>query len=176
MTPKATINSGLAGGDRSGSLDRYAARLYEKPGPVMGVVELLPVDRITPVDEGSKKDPIVRLRIDLLELAPAGEQDEILRQVAVALKTARTAAGTLTGDEDVKLSEDTLRLVGDRMSDHELARMRVILDWFLNHTRAVIDHPKHRAEDIKRLLNDALFKAMAARDAGVQLDLDGGGR
>ena len=173
MTPQATINTGLAGGNRSDSLDRYAARLYEKPGPVMGIVELLPVDRITPVDGASKKDPVVRLRIEQLELSPAGEQDEILRQITAALKTARTAAGTLTGDEDVKLAEDTLNLVGERMSDLELARMRVILDWLINHTRSVIDHPKHRAEDIKRLLNDALFKAIAARDAGVQLGIGG---
>lgn len=173
MTPKATINAGLAGGDRSGSLDRYAARLYDKPGPVMGVVELLPVDRTTPVDPNSKKDPVVRLRIEQLELAPGGEQDELLRQITAALKTARTADGTLTGDEDVKLSEKTLTLVGDRMSDLELARLRVLLDWLLNHTRAVLDHPKHRAEDLRRLLNEALDKAIAARDAGVQLEVVG---
>jgi hypothetical protein len=173
MTPKATINSGLVGGDRYASLARYAARLYEQPSPVMGVVELVPVDRTTPVDPSSKKEPVVRLRIDLLEIAPAGATDEVLRQAAVALKTARTANGTLGGDQDVQLSEDTLRLIGDRVSDQESARLRIVLDWLLTTVEKVLDNDKLRPADVKLELGRAVTKAAASRDAGVQLDLTG---
>jgi hypothetical protein len=173
MTPKATINAGLVGGDRSASLALHAGRMYERGGSVLAVAELVAVEKNLIFDDASKKDPTVKLRIEHLEVAPAGEPERTVRDILAALHTIRTANGTINGDEDVKLSEQTLSNAAGVLGEQEAARLRVILDWFLNHTRAVIDHPKHRAEDIRRLLNEALDKAVAARDAGVQLDLAG---
>lgn len=176
MTIKATINAGLAGGDRSASLDLYAARLYERPGPVMAVVELLPVDRIVPIDGASEKDPVVRLRIEQLEVAPSGEQDEVLRKVAEVLHLARTAAGTLTSEDDVAMAEQTMSTAAGLMSGHEVARLRVILDWVIDHVEKICANERNRDADRRRLIREALAKASAARDAGVQLDLDGADR
>lgn len=176
MTTKATINAGLAGGDRSAGLDRFAASLYERPRPIMVVAELVPVDRTEPLDDASKKDPVVRLRIEQLEVAPTGEQDEVLRKVTEVLHLARTAAGTLTAEDDVALAEQTMSTAAGLMSGHEVARLRVILDWLLDHIDKVVANEKHRDADRRRLIREALAKAAAARDAGVQLDLEGSGR
>lgn len=130
MTTRATINSGLAGGDRSAALDRHAPRLYERPSPIMAVVELVPVDRVMPVDEGSKKDPLIRLRIETLEVA-TGDADNVLREVARALWLSRTATGTLDGDGDLKLSAQTLETAGSLLAGHELARAAALIDALL---------------------------------------------
>lgn len=172
MTIKATINAGLVGGDRSASLDAYAARLYERPAPVMAVVELTPVDRVVPVDGASEKDPVVRLRIESLEVAPSGSQDEVLRNVARALYVSRTANGTLTGDDEIALAEQTLTHAAGLVGGHETARLRVVLDWVLTQVEKICDNDKHRDADRRRLLREALAKASAARDAGVQLEVD----
>ena len=171
MTIKATINSGLSGGDRSGSLDAVAARLYERPAPVMAVVELLPVDRIMPVDGASEKDPVVRLRIEQLEVAPGGSQEDVLRDVARALYVARTANGTLGSDDEVQLAEQTIAQSAGLVRELEVERLRVILDWLCDHVEKVVDADKHRDADRRRLIREALAKAVAARDAGVQLEV-----
>jgi hypothetical protein len=173
MTIKATINAGLQGGNRSDSLDLHAARLYERATPVMAVVELLPVDRITPIDEASKKDPQVRLRIESLEVAPGGGAESTLRDLHKALYTSRTAAGTLGSDNEIQLAEQTVEHAAGVLSGHELARLRVLLDAVVDQARGILSHPKHRETDVRRLLGELLDKATAARDSGVQLDLNG---
>lgn len=172
MTIRATINAGLQGGNRSDSLDLHAARLYERATPVMAVVELLPVDRITPIDEQSKKDPQVRLRIAALEVAPGGGAESTLRDVHRALFTSRTAAGTLGSEDQIALDEQTLEHAAGLISGHELARLRVLLDALIDRARGILSHPKHRPEDVRRLLGELLDKAAAARDSGVQLEVD----
>lgn len=173
MTIKATINSGLAGGDRSASLDLHAARLYDRPAPVMAVVELTPVDRVVPVDGGSEKDPVIRLRIEALEVAPGGAPESTLRDVHRALYLTRTATGTLSGDDEVLLAEQTLTHAGAVLAEQEAARLRVVLDVLLDRVAGVLGHPKHRETDIRRLIAELLEHATAARDTGVQLGLDG---
>lgn len=173
MTIRASINSGLVGGDRSASLDLHAARLYERPTPVMGVVELIPVDRVVPIDGGSEKDPLVRLRIESLEIAPGGGGESTLREVHKALYVARTATGTLGAEDEVALAEQTLEHAAGVLSGHELARLRVVLDALIDRARGVLSAPKNREADVRRLLGELLDKATAARDTGVQLDLDG---
>lgn len=170
MTIKATLNSGLAGGDRSASLDRYAARLYERPMPLMAVVELTPVDKIVPTDDASKKDPLVRMRIESLEIATPGEQDAALRKVAECLHLARTATGTLDGDGDVRLAEATIEHAAGLMSGHEVARLRVILGWLITGVEDVLRNDKLRLADVKLEAGRLLTAATAARDTGVQLE------
>lgn len=174
MTVKAHINAGLAGGDRSASLDAHAARLYERPTAVMAVVELAPVDRIVPVSEDSKKDPIIRLRIESLEVAAAGGPEETLRELSRALWVARTADGTLNGEDEVKLAEQTIEHAAGILSGNELARLRVVLDWTIELVRNVLESPNLREVDLRRLLVESLDRAAAARDTGVQLDLVAG--
>lgn len=176
MTIKAHLNPGLAGGNRSESLDLHAARLYETPRAVMCVAELLPVDRVVPIDGASEKDPLVRLRIESLEVAAAGGPEDTLRDVARALFTARTAAGTLTSEDEVALAEQTLEHAAGILSGHEVARLRVILDWALDRVAGVLSNEKLRPVDIRNEVTKVVAKAAAARDTGVQLDLEGAGR
>lgn len=173
MTIKATINAGLQGGNRSDSLDLHAARLYERATPVMAVVELLPVDRITPIDEQSKKDPQVRLRIESLEVAPGGGAESTLREVHRALYVTRTASGTLGSEDEMQSAATTLEHAGALVAEYESARLRVLLDAVVDQARGILAHPKHRETDVRRLLGELLDKATAARDTGVQLDLNG---
>lgn len=171
MTIKASINAGLKGGDRSASLDLHAGHLYESPRPVVGVVELVPVDRITPVDEKSEKDPQVRLRIESLEIAPAGGPENTVRDVARALHMTRTAQGTLTGEDEMKLAEQTLTHAAGILSGHEVARLRVILDWLIDRVGPVVGNEKLRPVDVRRQVEELLAKATAARDTGVQMEI-----
>lgn len=138
MTTRATINPGLAGGDRSAALDRHAGRLYERPAPIMAVVELVPVDRVMPVDEASAKDPLIRLRIETLEVA-TGEAEHVLREVTRALWIARTAVGTLDGDGDLHLSTQTLESAAELVGGHELARLSALLGSLLAAMRELAD-------------------------------------
>lgn len=174
MTVTAKINPGLVGGDRTASIDRYAERLYENPGmAIMAVVELRHVDRVTPAEGVSEKDPRVNLRIEALEVAPAGGPEDTLREVERALYVARTAGGTLGADDDVRLAEQTMANATGLMTGHELARLRVILDWVIDRVGPVVGNDKLRPADIRRQVEELLAKATAARDTGVQLDLEG---
>ncbi len=173
MTPKATINSGLAGGGRSDSLDKYAPALYERPHSVMADVELMPVDRVTPVDADSKKDPLVRLMIRSLEVAPGGGAESTLRDVHRALYVTRTANGTLGSEDELAGAEQTLEHAGAVLAEHEAVRMRLVLDVLIDSVAGVIAHPKHRDTDVRRLVGEFLEQAKKSRDTGVQLDLAG---
>lgn len=174
MTVTAKINPGLVGGDRTGSLDRYAARLYDNPGmAVMAVVELRHVDRVEPAEGVSTKDPRVNLRIEALEVAPPGGAENTLRDVERALYTSRTANGTLGAEDEVKLAEQTLDHAAGIVGGHELARVRVILDWLIDRVGPVVGNEKLRPADIRRQVEELLAKATAARDAGVQLEVVG---
>lgn len=175
MTVRAHLNPGLVGGNRSESLDLHAARLYETPRPVMAVVELIPVDRVVPVDGGSEKDPVIRLRIEALEVAPAGGGESTLRDVHRALYLIRTANGTLDADDDTQTAQQTLELAAGLVAEHEAARLRVVLDVLIDRANGVLSHPKHRESDVRRLLAELLVKAEKARDTGAQLELDGAG-
>lgn len=173
MSIKAHLNPGLSGGDRSASLDQHAARLYEAPRPVMAVVELVPVDRVVPIDGASEKDPVIRLRIESLEVAPAGGPEDTVRDVAQALHLSRTANGTLTGEDEIRLAEQTLTHAAGILSGHEVARLRVILDWLIDRVGPVVGNEKLRPADIRRQVEALLAQATAARDTGVQLEMDG---
>lgn len=172
MTVTAKINPGLVGGDRTASIDLYAQRLYDNPGmAVMAVVELRHVDRVDPAEGVSTKDPRVNLRIEALEVAPAGSTEDTLRDVERALYLARTANGTLGSEDEIAFAEQTLEYAAGLVGGHETARLRVVLDWVLTQVEKICDNDKHRDADRRRLLREALAKASAARDAGVQLEV-----
>lgn len=170
ITPK--ILPGLVGGDRTQSIDLYAARLYENPGmAVMAVVELRHAFKTVPAEGVSKKDPTVSLEILGLEVAPAGGTEETLRDLERALYTARTANGTLGADNEVELAQQTIEHAAGLMSGHEVARLRVIVDWLLDRVAGVVTNEKLRPVDVRRQVEELLEKATAARDTGVQLEM-----
>lgn len=170
MTVTAKINPGLVG-DRTASIDRYAERLYENPGSsVMAVVELRHVDRVVPADGVSEKDPRVNLRIDALEVAPAGGPEDTLREVERALYVARTAGGTLGADDDIALAEQTMANAAGLISGHEVARLRVLLDWVLDRVGGVVDNERLPHADAKLEIRRVVARAAAARDTGAALE------
>lgn len=176
MTIKTKINSGLAGGGRSDSLDAIAARINERPVPIMAVLELVPEERVVPLDAAAEKDATLKYGFGPVEVALTPEIEGVLRDVHRAMFITRTANGTLTTEDEVKLSEQTLTLAADLMASHEAARVRVVLDWLLNTVDKVLGNDKLRPADVKLEIGRAVAKATAARDAGVQLDLAGAGR
>lgn len=165
MTTRATINPGLAGGDRSAALDRHAGRLYDRPAPIMAVVELVPVDRVMPVDEASSKDPLIRLRIETLEVA-TGEAEHTLREVARTLYLARTATGTLDGDGDLHLGQITLDTAAGLIGAHELTRTAAILDALIGALTSLAGCDNDAAGYANEILGLA-EAATAARVAGT---------
>lgn len=165
---KATIASASA--PDTTSLGQLAESLYERPRHVMAVVELVPVDRVEPVDAESAKPRVMRLAIGSLEVAPAGGAESTLRDVHRALHITRTADGTLTTDDEIALAQQTLELAGGLVAEHEAARLRVVLDVLIDRANGVLSHPKHRDTDVRRLLAELLAKAEKARDTGVQLE------
>lgn len=167
MTTKATINSGLAGGGRSDSLDVHAEGLYERPHPVVALVELVPVDRTEPVDSASKKARLVRLRIEALEVAAAGEQERILRDVLRLLFVARTADGTLDAENEVKVLEQILERVDGLVGGELVASLVAIIEWTVKQIREIADSDKLRPVDVRKALGQVADKAAAAR-LGVQ--------
>lgn len=169
MSVKTKINPGLVGGDRTASLDRYAARLYENPGmAVMGVVELIHEDRVQPAEGVSEKDPVVRLRIESLEVAAPGEQGDVLREVARFLFLSRTASGTLDGDHEVQLAKQTLDQAQGLVAGEEVARLRSALTWLQEQLHGITTGTKLREADMR--------KAIAGLDEAATKILAGAGR
>ena len=165
---KAKIASASA--PETTSLGQLAESLYERPRCVMAVAELVPVDRVEPVDAESSKPRMMRLAIGSMEIAPAGGAEHTLRDVLHALHLVRTADGTLTTEDEVTLAEQTLDLAAGVVAEHEAARLRVVLDTLLDRANGVLSHPKHRETDVRRLLGELLVKAEKARDTGAQLE------
>lgn len=171
MTTTAKLNPGLAGGGRSDSLNAYATRLYERAVPVIAIVELGPVDKVVPISEKSEKDGVVRLRIDTLEVAAPGEQERVVREVMRLLYLARTAEGTLDGDNEVQLAQQTLDQAADLVAAECVASLVAILDWTVTQIRGIADSDKLRPVDVRKALGQVADRAAAAR-LGVH-DKDG---
>lgn len=167
MTPKISLNPGLAGGGRAESLNAYAARLCDRPVPMLALIEMKPVDKVVPVDPSSEKDPHLRLAISTLEVAAPGEQERLLRDVLRGMNLARTADGTLDADNDIKLGEQTLQNAPDLIAGEQVARLVVIIDWILGELAKVASDEKLRPVDVRKVLGQVADRAAAAR-LGVQ--------
>jgi hypothetical protein len=163
MTITARLNPGLAGGGRSDSLNAYAARLYERPGPMVAVVEIQPVDRVMPVSPDSAKDGVIRLRLDSFEVAAPGEQERILREVLRLLFLSRTAEGTLDADNEIEIAEATLAHATDLVAGELVASLKAILDWAVTGIREVAGNEKLRPVDVRKALGQIADRAAAAR-------------
>lgn len=167
MTITARLNPGLAGGGRSDSLNAYAERLYDRGFNLVALVEIKPSDKVVPMSADSKKDGVVRLEIDTFEVAPPGEQERVARELLRLLYTARTAEGTLDGEDQMQLSEQTLELSAGLLAAEQVASLVAILDWAVTQIREIADSDKLRLIDVRKLLGQVADKATAAR-LGVQ--------
>jgi hypothetical protein len=171
MTVSVKINPGLVGGDRTASIDRYAARLYESSGmALMGVVELVHVDSVVPA-EGSKKDPQVRMEIRSMEVA-GGEQEHTLRDVQRFLYLARTAVGTLDGDNEVQLAKQTMENAQGLIAGDEVARLRAALGWVLEQLDGIGAATKLREADMRKAIGK-LAASLTAIQSGAEQRADG---
>jgi len=133
------------------AVELYADRLYRNQGArIMVVGELKHAVRNEPAPD-EDKDRSVELRITGLEVANP-EQDEALRKVMRALYVSRTAQGTLDEDGDVELSATTLRLAADRLSDQEVARLRVGVRHWADYARRVFQTDKISEAELRHEL------------------------
>lgn len=105
------------------ALDPHIRALYDRPGgTALAVVEFEHVERTQPGPR-SESEPSVKVRVSLLEV-PVGEAANSVREVMRSLFLIRTARGTLDGDGEVELAEQTLRLAAGEVSLVEAARCR----------------------------------------------------
>jgi hypothetical protein len=146
----------------SAGLGPHADALYEHlGGRAVAVVELAAMERNEVADE-EDKEPYVKLRLTAIEVA-GGEQEQIIRGVLRSLYTIRTAEGTLTDEQQVELSKETLRLAADSAVNIEAARLRVaLLEWARyarqasTTTRMTAIEALHELEIIAKGLQEAL--------------------
>lgn len=163
MTITARLNPGLAGGGRSDSLNAYAERLYDRSFPLVAIVEITPVDKVVPVSAESKKDGVVRLEIDSFEVAPPGEQERVARELLRLLHIARTAEGTLDGENEMRLAEQTLESSAGLLAAEQVASLVAILDWTLGQIADVAADEKLRPVDVRKKLGQVADRAAAAK-------------
>jgi len=127
---------GKIGGQAADAIEPHARDIYNQPGcRIIGIVELAHVERTEPAPD-SDKSPSVKLRISALEI-PAREQAGALREAMRALHLHRTAAGTLTDDGDIELSQQTMRQTAGLLSELENARLRAGLQHWTDYARSV---------------------------------------
>jgi hypothetical protein len=120
------------------ALSDHAKSLYNRLGTTrVGIVELRAVERTTPAP-AEDKAPGVKLRIVGLEVAGA-DQEEIVREAQKALYLQRTARGTLTEDNELEISKETLRLAGRQLHAIETARLRAGLEYWNARTQKVVN-------------------------------------
>jgi hypothetical protein len=161
---KPSANASLA-------LERFAQKLYSRPGMnVVGVVELRHVERTQPAPD-EDKEPSVKLRVTHLELA-APEQEDAIRQAMEALYLHRSAQGTIDEAGDINLSERTIKHTGGLLHALEAARMRVaVRHWADQARRALgvqsitVTEMRHELDAIAAGLEAALSATEGGPDA-----------
>jgi hypothetical protein len=119
---------------------------------LVGIAELRRV-KITTVDDGTGEDA-VKIRLLTFEPAP-GEAAHRLREASLALRALRTAEGTLTGDLDAEIAEQTLEHLGGMIGMEEAARLKIGVKHYLDVLNAAVARPigqlktEDLADDIK---------------------------
>lgn len=139
---------------------------HNQGGNLMVVAELHHADRNDPADEDIKRT--VTLRVTGLEVA-RGEQDHTLREVQRALYAHRTAAGTLTGEDDVEVADRTLELAGESLHAQEAVRLRIALQHWADRalsSAVALSLNGERADLLKEL--DAIAKGLTNTLHGIQ--------
>lgn len=123
--PVVKISTKL-GKEAIGGLAPHGDQFYDEMSTrAFAIAELAVSDRTEPAPDVDK-EPSVTLRFASLEVA-SESQALALRKAMQALKLARTAAGTFTEDDDVKVAAKTLRNLADDINATENARLRVAL-------------------------------------------------
>lgn len=156
------------------AIGEHARPLYDRLGSTrMVIAELRASHRVTP-GPGEDKKPTVSLRIAAMEVANK-DQEDYIRKAQQALYLARTARGTLTGDGQIELSDDTVRLLGDSLAYEEAARLRAGLEHWATEMARVAATPtlldgeiRHEVERIKKGLQDVLHPARQPEDADTE--------
>lgn len=150
------------------SLERYATKLYNRPGMrIVGVVEFVHVERTQPAPDVDKQ-PSVKLRMSGLEIANP-EQEDAVRQAQEALYLHRSAQGTLGEGGDVELSERTIKLTGGLLHAIEAARMRVAVRAFADQCRRALAVEKITVAEMRHEL-DAIAQGLEQVLAGESGD------
>jgi lipoate-protein ligase A len=151
------------------ALGRHAAALYATPGKrIVGVVELVHVLRTQPAPD-EDKEPSVELRIQQLEIGEA-DQEDVLRQAIRALNIARTAQGTLTEEGDIELSDRTLEMTADRLSDLEASRLVVACHHWADYARRILSVKKLTTSEARHEFEIIAAGLMAATGHRPQAD------
>jgi hypothetical protein len=79
------------------------------------------------------------------------------------LYPARTAEGTLDGDNQMQLSEQTLESAAGLLAAEQVASLTAILDWALARVGEVAENEKLRPVDVRKALGQIADRAAAAR-------------
>lgn len=137
MTTDVKLDSKLTTSSSDALVD-HAKSLYNRLGSArVGIVELRAVERTTPAPEEDKA-PGVKLRIVALEVANA-EQEPFVREAQQALYLQRTAQGTLTEENELEVSKETLRLAGRQLHAIETARLEAGLRYWNGRAQKVVN-------------------------------------
>ncbi|MGH3382669.1 MAG: hypothetical protein ACRDP6_48870 [Actinoallomurus sp.] len=144
LDSKLTTSSGDALAD-------HATSLYNRLGTSrIGIVELAAVERTTPAP-AEDKAPGVKLRIVGLEVANA-DQENAVREAQRALYLQRTARGTLSEENELEVSKDTLRLAGRHLHAIETARLRAGLEYWNSRAQKVVNSSGLLEGEVRREL------------------------
>lgn len=144
------------------SLERYAGKLYARPGMrLVGVVELRHIERTQPAPE-EDREPGVKLRITALEIANA-DQEETIREAQRALYLHRNAQGALDEEGDIDLADRTLKMTGGMLHAIEAARHQVAAGHWAEYARraaavnnATVAELRHELEAVAKGLERVL--------------------
>lgn len=134
-----------------GALERYAGKLYARPGMrLVGVVELRHVERVQPAPD-EDKDPAVKLRVTSLEIANPDQEDTI-REAMQALYLHRNAQGALDEQGDIDLADRTLKMTGGMLHAIESARLRVAAGHWADYARRAAAVERATAAELRHEL------------------------
>lgn len=145
------------------SLGRCADWLYANPnGRIVGVVELGHLERVEPAP-GTERKKIVTLRMETLEVAAPGDQEDVLRRAAQAMYLIRTASGTLDPEGEVEMGETTLQQTVVDVNAREAARLSIATRELAARARSALRTSNPSVTELRHELQaiaDGLFKVL----------------
>lgn len=130
------------------AIDPHTQAIYDRPGCTrLAIVEFRHIERTQPTPEAGK-DPSVRVRIARLEI-PTPDQEDLVRDAMNALHLQRTATGTVDAAGQVHLATATLRRLGDRVAEVEVARLRAGLAHWADHAAKTAAQTGLSADEVR---------------------------
>jgi hypothetical protein len=153
------------------ALAPHVERIFEHPGATfMGVVEFRHTSRLELADD--EKDDEVKCRAVGIEVASPGAQENTLRELQRSLWTVRTADGTLTEENELRLAKQTLDTAGKVLNGVELARLAGALKVYGEQLAAMAGDSSLREADLRRKVGE-LARGMSRVRIDAQLEIDG---